>query len=370
MALSTTIEFAELENCFLDPLNPRLGRFRTGESTPQDTLLQGMRNWALEELGVSFIESGFWPQEAVITVKEDLYGPPTKMVVVEGNRRIAALKFLKKAVNGERTPRSWTRLVAESTPDAALFKRVPYVLADSRDDVRAFIGFRHVTGIKEWAPAEKAQFIAGLIDDQGLSYETVRKQIGSRTETVRRNYIAYRILLQIESLGIEINQEGLDRRFSVLFLALRESRVRDYLGVDLSAEPKEAKYPVPKTKFEDLGFFSQWLFGSDQHRPLFTDSRDVGDFARVLGDDDAVDYLKSSPNPSFEVALQKTGVEHEEIETQLKEANVQMELALSKIHLHLDSAVIKQEMQRFALNAKELIVKFPDIATAIGIRQG
>ena len=369
MALATTIKFAKLEDLYLDPLNPRLGRFQTGESTPQDRLLHGIRPWALEELGVSFLESGFWPQEAVITVKEDLYGPPAKMVVVEGNRRVAALKFLKKAMDGEPTPRSWTRLVAESTPNPDLFEEVPYVLADTRDDVQAFIGFRHVTGIKEWAPAEKAQFIAGLIDDQGLSYETVRKRIGSRVDTVRRNYIAYRILLQIESLGIEINQEGLDRRFSVLFLSLRESRVRDFLGVNLVAEPEEARLPVPEERFGDLDYFSRWLFGSDQHRPLFTDSRDVGDFARILGDGEAVSYLKSSPNPSFEVALQRTGVEHEEIENQLKEANVQMELALSRIHLHLESESIKQEMRRFALNAKELISKFPEVAAAVGLGQ-
>ena len=367
MALATTIEFTELENLYLDPQNPRLGRFRTNASMPQDRLLHSMRTWALEELGVSFIESGFWPQEAVIIVKETLYGQPGKMVVVEGNRRIAALKFLKMAVDGEPTPRSWTRLVAETPPNPALFERVPFVLAGHRDDVKAFIGFRHVTGIKEWAPAEKAQFIAGLIDDQGLSYETVRKQIGSRADTVRRNYIAYRILLQIEDLGIDINQEGLDRRFSVLFLSLRESRVRDFLDVILEAEPDQAKHPVPPTKFEDLGFFSQWLFGSDQLRPLFTDSRDVGDFARILGRDEAVAYLKSSPNPSFEVALQIAGVEDEEIENQLKEANVQMELALSKIHLHLNSRPIKQQMLRFALNAKELVSKFPDIAQEISL---
>ena len=369
MPLSTTIEFAALEELNLDPQNPRLGRFRIGESLPQDRLLHSMRTWALEELGVSFIESGFWPQEAVVTVEETLYGRPDKMVVVEGNRRIAALKFLKMAVDGEPTPRSWTRLLTETAPNPILFGRVPYVMADTRDEVKAFIGFRHVTGIKEWAPAEKAQFIAGLIDDQGLSYETVRKQIGSRADTVRRNYIAYRILLQIEDLGIDVNQDGLDRRFSVLFLSLRESLVRDFLGVNLAVDPEEARYPVLTEKFEDLGWFSKWLFGSDKQRPLFTDSRDVGEFARVLGDDEAVAYLKSSPNPSFEVALQKAGVEDEEVENQVKEANVQMELALSKIHLHLDSEAIKQEMRRFALNAKELISKFPEIAETIGLRQ-
>ena len=369
MALATTIEFAPLEHFYLDPLNPRLGRSQSDRSAPQDDLLRLMRSWALDELAVSFIESGFWPQEAVVVVKEELYGAPPQMVVVEGNRRIAALKFLKQAVEGETVPRSWQRLIAESIPHDTLFLRVPYVLADERSDVKAFIGFRHVTGIKQWPPTEKAQFIASLVDEQGLSYETVRKQIGSRTETVRRNYIAYRILLQIENLDIDINQEGLDQRFSVMFLSLRESRVLTFLGVNSGAEPSQAKYPVPEEKTDDLSFFSRWLFGYDGQKAIFTDSRDVGDFARILSHEDAVHYLKTSPNPSFEVALQKAGIEHEEIENQLKEANVQMELALSKIHLHLTSEPIKQEMERFALNAKELVIKFPDIAATIGLQQ-
>ena len=367
MALST-IEFSPLRDFYLDPSNPRLGRARLDRSGSQDSLMRQMRSWSLEELAVSFLESGFWPQEAVIVVEEELYGPPAKMVVVEGNRRIAALKYLKAAVDGSPVTQTWRRLAAEYEVDPSLFTRVPFILAGSRNEVKSFIGFRHVTGIKEWPPAEKAQFIADLVDNQGLAYEIIRKQIGSRTETVRRSYISYRILLQVEDQGIEISQEGIDRRFSVLFLSLRETPVQEFLGVNVRADPEEARYPVPEGKLEDLGYFSTWLFGAEGRRPLFTDSRDIGDFAAILATGQAVQYLKQSPSPSFEVALQRAGVEQEQVESQLQEANVQMELALSKIHLHLDSVAIQKEMERVALNARELVSKFPEIAQNIGMQ--
>lgn len=67
----------------------------------------------------------------------------------------------------------------------------------SRRDVQAYLGFRHVTAIKQWAPAEKAFFITFLIEEEGLSYEKVMRQIGSNTPTVSRQYIAYCMLRQI-----------------------------------------------------------------------------------------------------------------------------------------------------------------------------
>ena len=112
------------------------------------------------------------------------------------------------------------------------------------------------------------------------------------------------------------------------------------------------------------------MFGSDDQKPLFTDSRSVGNFARVLSSDEAVEYLRSVPEPSFDVALQKAGVENEEIENQLKEASNQMELALSRVHLHLDSVPIQKAMRRLALNARELVLKVPAIAEEIRMHDG
>ncbi len=371
MPLSHTIEFVTLEELSLDPRNPRLGLARTEPLVTQERVLELMRGWNLEELAVSFLESGFWPQEAVIVVKEELYGERNTLVVVEGNRRIAALKYLRQALDGNPPSRTWRTLVEGVTPNNCdLFARIPYILADSRADVIAYLGFRHVTGIKQWDPTQKAEFIASMIDDSGMSYDSVRKQIGMQTDTVRRNYIAYRIVKQMESSDTEVSEQGVESRFSVLFLSLREEGVRSFLGIDIRSEPEEAKSPVPQAMKDNLSDFARWMFGTDEQRPLFTDSRYVGSFARILSSPEAVDYLRSSPVPSFDVALQKAGVEDEEIENQLKEANIQMELALSRVHLHRDSEPIRKAIERLALNAKELVSKFPSIAEKIGLRAG
>src|SRR5688572_8110085 len=192
MAIGTKIEYASVDDLYLDPKNPRLGRRHASPKLPQEKVLDLMKDWALDELAVSFLESGYWPNEALVVVTEKIYGNE-QLVVVEGNRRLAALKLLAMAKNGEDVPTKWAKLAEDYQIPDELLQEIPYVKVDSREDVSAFLGFRHVTGIKEWKPAEKAEYIALLIDKGNLGYDEVRKKIGSKAPTVRRHYIAYRV---------------------------------------------------------------------------------------------------------------------------------------------------------------------------------
>ena len=188
------IRYAKADELFLDPLNPRLGRANRGPDVSQDHVRTIVDEWALEELAVSFLESGFWPQEALVVVREPLYGT-TRNVVVEGNRRLAALKKLQDIDAGRLSPtKSWSQIVVSAKPGqiSALCQEIPYIDLPSRREVQAFLGFRHVSGIKEWQPPERAEFITHLIEDEHLSYDTVRRRIGSKTDAVRRHYITFR----------------------------------------------------------------------------------------------------------------------------------------------------------------------------------
>ena len=370
MPLADDIKFAPLDQFLLDPSNPRLGLVATQNELPiqQDELLSRMQDWSLEELAVSFLESGFWLQEAVIVIHDDRYGTDANFLVVEGNRRIAALKCLVGAAEGQPLTRRWRSFADNAEQINQLAAKVPYILADSRDDVVSYLGFRHVTGIKQWEPGQKAQFIAYMIELLHMDYETVRKRVGMQRATVKRNYIAHCLVNQIRDCSIEVSLDGLERRFSVLYLALREDRIRTFLAIADSEKPADVRVPVPPSARENLAHFARWLFGTDSARPLFSDSRYVGDFAQMLTSEAALDYLRSTKEPIFDLALQKAGIEDVEIETQLKEASNQMELALSRVHLYTDSDKIRNAMRRFALSARELLAKFPDISSETGIR--
>ena len=58
-----------------------------------------MRDWVLDELAVSYLESGgFWTHEALLIVHKKNWMENLRLVVVEGNRRLAALKYLYAAL--------------------------------------------------------------------------------------------------------------------------------------------------------------------------------------------------------------------------------------------------------------------------------
>lgn len=356
MAISAEVKYAALENLCLDPTNPRLGRSNKGRQVPQGKVLELMRNWNLEELAISFLESGFWVQEALVVVSENLYGKPN-MVVVEGNRRLAALRYLKDAFDGKPDSRTWRDMVQDQTVADGMFDRIPYVQADSRADVDAFLGFRHVTGIQQWRPAEKAEYIAKLIEQNKMTYEEVMRKIGSRTRTVGQHYISYKLLLQMEDQeGISIKH--VEDKFSVLYLSLRTKGVQTYLNVDIKAGPEVAKKPVPDDRLAQLKNFAMWLFGVEKQPPLFTDSRQVDRFGQILESPEAVEYLERAEDPKFEVALRTAGGDEPELVRLVERAADNVELVLGRAHHHKKSKSLQKAAKRLAEDVQQLSTIF------------
>jgi len=268
------IEYAELKNFYLDSMNPRLGRSEHSVHLSQEEVFDRMKDWSLEELAISFLESGFWAHEAVLCTTEEIEGED-RLVVIEGNRRVAALKRLQMAYKGEESSKRWLELIDGLDEPKKLFSGVPYIKVGNRSDVDEFLGFRHVTGIKEWAPPEKAQFIARLIDGGQLGYRDVMRKIGSTTPVVERNYVAFSILAQMETVE-DLSVEMVKNRFSVLFLSLRSRDVQRFLGVEhkFGGEPKDVNPPIRDDRIGQLKEYSRWLFGDRETPPVVKDDAD------------------------------------------------------------------------------------------------
>lgn len=359
MAKAPKISYASLEDLFLDPTNPRLGRRIASPELSQEQVLNEMMDWTLEELAVSFLESGFWPQEALIVVTENLYGE-NRLVVIEGNRRLAALKLLAKADKDPGAKNPLRDILKNKKLPGELLSSIPYIEVSSRKEVSAYLGFRHVTGIKEWNPAEKAQFIAHLIEDEKLSYDDVRRRIGSKTPTVRANYISYRLLLQMDNQE-KIEIDKVENKFSVLYLSLRTQGVQSYLNIDIMADPEAAKTPVPKEHLGNLVNFSRWLFGDKKSPPLFSDSRQVDAFGKILESENAIEYLERTKEPRFEIAYQKAGVGEDDLVRIIDQASDNIQLSLTEAHIYRKKPSVEKAVSRLAKDALALISLFPSI---------
>lgn len=330
------LQYANVDDLKLDYKNPRLGRNSAAAHLNQDEILDRMRAWNLEELAQSFLESGFWAQEALIVVREQFEGEES-LIVIEGNRRLATLKQIKKCQENPVLAKGlWQETLGLSKD---ILEKIPYILVESRDEVAAYLGFRHVTGIQQWNPTEKAEYIAWLIESKNSDYKTIAKKIGSKAPSVRQHYIAYKLLLQMEDLeGIEVS--NVEKRFSVLYLSIRSSGVQKYLGLNLEQLPAQHLTPVPESHTDNLVNYAKWLFGDLNEKPIISDSRDVDDFGRVLGNDEAVKYLESSIFPDFEQAKRYAGFEDEDIILHLSRAADNVQIVLNTIHLHKQNTKI------------------------------
>lgn len=365
MPVSTELQYDSIHNLYLDPMNPRLGRHRMSLDTTQDELLEIMRAWVLDELAHSYLgNGGFWTHEPMIVVAESLYGHP-HLVVVDGNRRLAALKLLYETVQGRPVPRKWSAMFQGAQIPEDLFDRVPYVLAKSRSEVQTFLGFRHVTGIKQWAPDKKAAFIATLIDEEGMSYQDVAGKIGSNASAVRKHYIAYGTLLQIEKIVEGFVAEKADNRFPILYMSIGTLGVQQYLCIDTRVDPNSAKNPVPEEFFQNLEHFSRWVFGTVESQPIVSTTSLVADFGKMLESRDAIEYLESAEKPKFEIAFRISGGDFEETVRYVSEASKNAELALMRSHAFKTSSQLGKAVGRLGSNTLQLLRLFPNIRKSL-----
>jgi len=249
------------EDLFLDPKNPRLidCKFGIGD---QDKILE--RLWTefnVSEITDSIVASDcFWQHEPLIAAREG-----GKLVVIEGNRRLAAVQLLL-------SPERRKIIGATGIPDiSASLKekivRIP-VIEKPRHEVWDFIGFKHVNGPQEWDSIAKAQYIARIHEDYKIPLPQIAKAIGDRNDTVERLYHGLKVLEQAKKSGVFDPDDRFHQRknfaYSHLWTGLGYEGIRNFLGI--TDRSRTAREPVPKEKVSSLGEVCRWLYGSNEEK--------------------------------------------------------------------------------------------------------
>ena len=237
-----------------DSHNPRLVDLLEDGSEDQESLAVILwENMAIDELVMSISASGYFPYEPLIAIRQE-----SRPIVIEGNRRLAALKLLldpslRKKVGATGIP----RLTATET-DA--LRKVPVVWT-TRIEAWNYIGFKHVNGPVKWDSFSKAKYIAEVHDDFGISLTEIAKQIGDKHRIVQRLYRALMVIEQAETTGVYQRSRRHKSHFSFshLYTGL------DYEGISsfikLRSASVESRKPVPKSHLKHLGELCVWLYG-------------------------------------------------------------------------------------------------------------
>ena len=241
-----------IEDLHLDANNPRIQR--VGDDLDQDEILRILwREYSVEEVAMSIAHNGFFDHEPLFATEE--------LVVVEGNRRLAAVRLLRSRDLRERLHA--TNLPELSELDIAELDTLPVVHC-RRDEIWQYIGFKHVNGPQAWNSFAKAEYIAWVKNTLGADLSEVARTIGDTHATVARLYRAFMALKQAEDSG-EYNREQRTRRhfsFSHLYTGLDYPGIRRFTGVTGLEPPREK--PIPNSKLKQFGELCVWLWGDKE----------------------------------------------------------------------------------------------------------
>lgn len=157
-----TIINIPIENLIFDPENPRLPEtLRAKKDLPEYE--RSVINWMLQfenvtELMGSIGEKGFFPAEPILVVASE----NGKYEVVEGNRRLTAVKILNNPEQADKKKKSIEEILKESNADK-IPESIPSIIFEKRDEVLFYLGYKHITGVQSWDSLAKAKYLKQLL---------------------------------------------------------------------------------------------------------------------------------------------------------------------------------------------------------------
>jgi hypothetical protein len=255
----------EVDVSFLDfdRDNPRF----TPDKRPSDgsdeaiiTLLD--RTSDLGELVQSISLNGYISIEPMI-----VYADGNRLVVLEGNRRLAAVKVLRSselAAACRIAVPTFTKQVRSSLEKILVYR------VEDKDGAKDLIGFKHINGPQAWDAYAKALYAMRWLDAErakgnGLSLSDIAQRMGDKHDTLHRMVTAAYVIRQAEDEEIYELDDRTKRHFSFshLYTGLSYPEFTTFLGMErLARSDDPAHEPVPDEKKAEMRQLLVWLYGS------------------------------------------------------------------------------------------------------------
>jgi hypothetical protein len=260
-----------------DLQNPRL--YDQHKSTDAEIIQYLIEHADLEELLQSISISGYIDFDPLIVMKEG-----QNYVVLEGNRRLAAVRLLRSKKLQEELNASVPSITAAKLQQT---DSISVRAVKSRADARAYIGFKHINGPAKWDSLAKAQFAAQWLIDEKADIDQIARTFGDTHQTVRRLIFGFLVLKQAEANGFDESRRQSKRfSFSHLYTALTRPGYRSVLGLpENPADSPLKKNPIRPNHLDDLMTVMGWLYGdreNDQPPLIRSQNPDLNRLNNVL----------------------------------------------------------------------------------------
>ena len=275
-----------LRQLFLDQDNPRIDDLLFDDE--EGLIVHLERGYNIIQVAESIATTGYFSSEPLIV----LQASDSKFIVLEGNRRLAALKSLadgniRRIYSEISTNSKWDELSATAGID--LDFKVPCNVVRSRDESVPIIGFRHITGILDWAPYAQGRYVDSLLKS-GFDFTTVSRKTGLPVKKVKEMYHSVQLLNQLKETGYDV--ERIKDSYSLLSVAVSKPALREFAGMKDVTSMNVGDYPVSANKVAEATQLMDWIYGTTVSPPAITDSRDMGKLADVVKNPEACQRLR------------------------------------------------------------------------------
>ncbi len=204
--ISIEKKLISLKNLYLDPNNYRFidnkdyhkiaeqDVFKEDIQKRTTAFIWGENNQEIKDLIQSFRANGYLPVDQIQARKID----DNKYLVVEGNRRVATLKYLQEQYNKQS--------IDLGNLDKEIFSKVPIVIYDQVDEThhQILMGLKRISGNKKWPAVNQAKLLKDL-REKGMSEEKIKDALGISTVQLRRFLRTLALVDEYKKVILEIN---------------------------------------------------------------------------------------------------------------------------------------------------------------------
>jgi len=316
-----------LKNFYLDPNNYRFVDHKEYKKVAQKNILdvkiqQRTRNFisgknreGVKDLLDSFKANGFLEVD-VIQLK-DLGN--NKYLVLEGNRRVTALKILKKDYDNGLD-------IGKFSPET--FKKVPSFIHENEDDAthRIIMGLKHISGNKKWPAINQAQLIYDYLKpywDDGYYEEEINlcESLGITKAKLRGSQRAYHLILQYKESDYG-DQFSSDMYYTFAEITKRPS-IKKWIEWDdnsyssVNEENTLRLFSWLSQREEQDEIEEDEIDDSKKYPPIITKYREIQDLAKFIDNEKALEVMEKE-NSVAQGLLASGSKEQESYEKSIK----------------------------------------------------
>ena len=307
----------DIQNLKLDHINPRLPERLKG-ANDKDVLNWMLSDATLIDLMASISENGFFSGEPIIVIPDN-----QNYIVIEGNRRLAAIKLLANPDLATISPKAVESLSNDAKAKNNIPEKLWVYIVNERREVENYLAFRHVTGVKQWPVISKARYLNHLYQQRPIKtisvYKDLAKEIGSKTPYVRRLLTGYKVFEIIQSRKYynipDLDEENFDLSLITDAITMHAA-IAEFMGIDM-----ESEMPFENLSLERLKEVTEWLYQKlSNGKTRIGDNRNLRVLNKVIQNNEARESFISG-------------------EKNLKEAAELTDLADENIRLYLTKAL-------------------------------